>query len=345
MEPCRRSRPSSSQVVPVVISELGNTTIESGSELVRTLIVARKEAVTTDVVVLDLVDPDGGDLPPWEPGAHVDLILSGDMVRQYSLCSDPRDRSVWQVGVLRENEGRGGSIHIHDDLAVHSRVDVRGPRNNFPLVPADHYVFVAGGIGVTPMIPMILAAEADGRSWELVYGGRTRDSMSFVEHLEEAYGDRVSIRPQDVHGLLDLAGLLGTPRPGTAVYCCGPEPLLQAIEAVCQTWPADALHVERFSPKELDEPVLSGFFEVELTLSDVVLTIPPDKSIVAVMEANGIPVVVSCQEGTCGSCETVVLGGIPEHRDSILSPAEQEANETMMVCVSRALTPRLTLEI
>lgn len=328
-----------------MIQESSASTIQAGPESVQSLTVVRKEAVTSDVVVLDLVDPSGAPLPPWEPGAHIDLVLDDDTVRQYSLCSDPADRSVYTVAVLREGDGRGGSIRIHDELSQGDVVEVRGPRNNFPLEPAESYVFVAGGIGVTPMLPMILAAERGGTPWELVYGGRTRESMSYVDHLVGEYGDRVSIRPQDEHGLLDLAGLLGTPRAGAAVYCCGPEPLLQAIEGVCEVWPSGSLHVERFSPKELDEPAMSGSFEIELTMSDVVLTVPPDKSIVAVMEENNIPIVVSCQEGTCGSCETVVLGGIPEHRDSILSPAEQAANETMLVCVSRALTPRLTLEI
>jgi len=315
------------------------------SEAVRTLTVSRKVSLTPDVVLLDLTTPDGAELPAWDPGAHVDMLLPGNVVRQYSLCSDPADRARWQVGVLREPEGRGGSIFIHDDLVEGAELEVRGPRNNFPLEPAGAYVFVAGGIGVTPLIPMISAAVAQGVPWELIYGGRTRSSMSFVDHLEEKYGDRVTVRPQDEHGLLDLQGLLGTPREDAAIYCCGPEPLLQAIEAASANWPAGALHVERFSPKELEAPVLSGSFEVELTLSDMVLTVPPDKSIMEVMEEHGVPVVASCMEGTCGSCETVVVCGKPDHRDSILSPAEQEANETMMVCVSRSVTPRLTLEI
>lgn len=318
---------------------------DSPSEAVHTLSISRKEFLTSDVVLLELTSADGDDLPPWEPGAHIDLVLREGMVRQYSLCGDPADRSTYEVAVLREPAGRGGSVHIHDVLAEGDTVQVRGPRNHFRLEPVDSYVFVAGGIGVTPLIPMIRVAVEQGASWELLYGGRSRSSMSFVDHLEQTYGDLVAVRPQDEHGLLDLQGLLGTARPGTAVYCCGPEPLLSAIERVCETWPAGALHVERFTPKALDEPVLTGSFEVELSLSGVILTVPPEKSIVAVLEENKIPVVVSCQEGTCGSCETVVLAGIPEHRDSILTPAEQAANETMLVCVSRALTPRLTLEL
>lgn len=318
--------------------------VDADNDAVRKLVVSRKQALTADVTLLDLRDPEDGALPAWEPGAHIDLVLPGEMVRQYSLCSDPGDDHVWQVGVLRESAGRGGSIHIHDVLAEGDLIEVRGPRNNFPLEPAESYLFIGGGIGITPLIPMVDAAIAQGASWELVYGGRSRETMCFVDQLESR-GDQVAIRPQDVHGLLDLPGLLGEARPGTAVYCCGPEPLLEAVEAACASWPAGALHLERFSAKELGEPVRSDSFEIELTVSDVVLTVPPDRSIMQVMEDNGIPVVASCMEGTCGSCETVVLGGTPDHRDSILSPAEQEASETMMVCVSRSVSPRLTLEI
>ncbi|MDT9592138.1 PDR/VanB family oxidoreductase [Nocardioides zeae] len=314
-------------------------------EQVRRLRVARKEQVATDVVVLDLVDPDGAEVPAWAPGAHVDLVLPGDLVRQYSLCGDPADRTRLQVGVLREAEGRGGSLYLHDTLTEGDVLEVRGPRNNFRLEPAGSYVFVAGGIGVTPLIPMVAEAIAREIPFEVMYGGRTRSSMSYVDHLEALCGERVSVRPQDEHGLLDLAGLLGEPREDAAIYCCGPEPLLQAVEAASAAWPTGALHLERFSPKELEAPVLAGSFEVELTLSGEVLTVPPDRSIMAVVEEAGVPIVASCLEGTCGSCETVILEGEADHRDSILTAAEQEANETMMICVSRAACPRLVLEL
>ncbi|WP_216892362.1 PDR/VanB family oxidoreductase [Nocardia alni] len=309
------------------------------------LVVARKEQLAPGVVLLELRRPDGGELPEWEPGAHIDLVLPNEVVRQYSLCGDPAERDVYQVGVLREAEGRGGSIYLHDELAEGASLEVRGPRNNFPLEPAGAYIFVAGGIGITPMLPMIRAVAARGLPWELVYGGRSRTTMSFVDHLETSYGEPVSIRPQDEFGLLDLQGLLGTVRDDVAVYCCGPEPLLQAMESACAPWPAGALHLERFAPKELEDAALDGSFEVELTLSEQTLTIPPDKTIMQVLEENDIPVVASCLEGTCGSCETMIIDGIAQHRDSILTPAEREANETMMVCVSRSLSPRLVLEL
>jgi ferredoxin-NADP reductase len=310
-----------------------------------TLQVASRTEGAEGVVVLELRDPSGADLPAWAPGAHLDLELPNGLTRQYSLCGDPGDRSVWRIGVLREPEGRGGSAYVHDELTEGVQIDVRGPRNNFPMVESPHYVFIAGGIGITPILPMMAAADAAGAEWELHYGGRSRRSMAFLESMEELTGTRVTLHPQDEVGLIDLEAILGTPRPDTVVYCCGPEPLLQAVEKKCVTWPADALHVERFSPKEFGEPLLQGAFEVELATSGMTLTVPPDKSILEVVEEAGVPVLSSCQEGTCGTCETPVLEGAVDHRDSLLTPAEQEANDTMFICVSRAACPKLVLEL
>ena len=308
----------------------------------------RVDARTTGaegVVVLDLCDPAGADLPAWAPGAHVDLRLPDGLTRQYSLCGDPADRSRWRIAVLREPESRGGSAHVHDALVEGAVVEVRGPRNHFPRVPAPRYVFVAGGIGITPILPMIDAADAAGAEWELHYGGRSRRSMAFLQSLEEATGQRVTLHPQDEVGLIDLESLLGTPRPGTLVYCCGPEPLLVAVEQRCAGWPEGSLHVERFAPKDVGEPVLTGAFEVELALSGLSLTVPPEKSVLQVVEEAGIDVLSSCTEGTCGTCETTVLSGEVDHRDSLLTPAEQAVNDTMFICVSRAACPRLVLEL
>jgi ferredoxin-NADP reductase len=310
-----------------------------------TLQVASRTEGAEGVVVLELRDPSGAELPAWAPGAHLDLELPNGLTRQYSLCGDPGDRSVWRIGVLREPEGRGGSAYVHDELTEGVQIDVRGPRNNFPMVESPHYVFIAGGIGITPILPMMAAADAAGAEWELHYGGRSRRSMAFLESMEELTGTRVTLHPQDEVGLIDLEAILGTPRPDTVVYCCGPEPLLQAVEKKCVTWPADALHVERFSPKEFGEPLLQGAFEVELATSGMTLTVPPDKSILEVVEEAGVPVLSSCQEGTCGTCETPVLEGAVDHRDSLLTPAEQEANDTMFICVSRAACPKLVLEL
>ncbi|EHR48946.1 flavodoxin reductase family protein [Saccharomonospora marina XMU15] len=309
------------------------------------LVLARKEAVADGVARLTLRDPRGGPLPEWEPGAHVDLLLGEGLERQYSLCGDPADRSELAVAVLREPDSRGGSAYVHDRLAEGDTVRVRGPRNNFALVDSPRYLFLAGGVGITPILPMVAAAHSRGADWRLVYGGRTRASMAFADVLTDTYGDRVELRPQDETGLLPLDSLLAAPEPDTAVYCCGPEPLLAEVERRCATWPPGALHVERFSPKQGADAGPRQAFEVELAHSGVTLLVPPDKSILEVVEDAGIPVLSSCQEGTCGTCETEVREGVPDHRDSLLTDEEREAGETMMICVSRSCGPRLVLEL
>jgi cytochrome P450/ferredoxin-NADP reductase len=306
--------------------------------------VERKDMVADGVVALTLRAVDANPLPRWEPGAHVDLILDGVPTRQYSLCGDPADDSFLRLGILRDPDGRGSSLYVHDQLQTGDVVQVRGPRNNFPLVKSPRYLFIAGGIGITPILAMIRAAEAAGDDWRLVYGGRHRASMAFLNELA-AYGDRVSVRPQDETGLLDLDSLLGEPQPGTKVYCCGPEPLLAAVEERCKTWPKRSLHVERFVPKALTKPVLTEAFEVYLAQSELTLMVPPDRSILSVVEEAGVEVLYSCSEGTCGTCETRVLEGVPDHRDSVLDEEEQEAGDRMMICISRACTPRLVLDI
>jgi ferredoxin-NADP reductase len=297
----------------------------------------------TDVVVLDLAAPDGTDLPPWTPGAHVDLVLGDDLVRQYSLAGSPADRGRWRVGVLRTPDSRGGSKAVHE-IAAGDTVRVRGPRNHFPMVASPRYLFIAGGIGITPMLPMIEEAEAAGADWRLVYGGRSRSSMAFLDELS-AYGDKVTLVPQDEAGMLDLDGLLGTPEPGTLVYTCGPTGLLDAIEQRCEAWPSGSLHLERFAAKAVDS---SGDEEFELVLarSGLTLTVPADKSVYDVCKAAGVSVVGSCLEGVCGTCETeiVEVDGDVDHRDSLLNDDEKEANDAMMICVSRC-SGRLTLDL
>jgi ferredoxin-NADP reductase len=319
-------------------------TTEPHTEHELDLVLVRKETIADGVVRLTLRHPDGESLPGWKPGAHVDLVLTDDMTRQYSLCGNPHDRSILQVAVLREEAGRGGSRYVHDVLVEGQRVHLRGPRNHFALVETRRYLFIAGGIGITPILPMIDAAAAAGAQWELHYGGRSRRSMAFLESLERDSG-HLTLHPQDEVGLIDLDALLGTPRPDTRIYCCGPEPLLVAVEQRCADWPTGSLHLERFAPKDVGEPVLTGAFEVELALTGRTLTVPPDRSILQVVEDSGLSVLSSCQEGTCGTCETTVLAGEVDHRDSLLTPDEQAANDTMFICVSRAACPKLVLEL
>jgi cytochrome P450/ferredoxin-NADP reductase len=308
------------------------------------VVVGGKSRAADGVVALTLRQIADSPLPPWAPGAHVDLILDGAPTRQYSLCGDPADHHTWRLGILRDENGGGGSRFVHDRLRAGDTVRVRGPRNNFELVSSPRYLFVAGGIGITPILPMIAAATAAGADWHLLYGGRYRDSMAFLSELAP-YGDRVTVAPQDETGLLDLDAYLGTPQPDTLVYCCGPEPLLAAVEERCRAWPPRSLHVERFSARPLSAPVRAEAFDVELARSELRLTVPPDRSILDVVEEAGIGVLSSCAEGTCGTCETGVLSGLPDHRDSVLTEEERAAGDCMMICVSRSCTARLVLDL
>jgi ferredoxin-NADP reductase len=295
------------------------------------------------VLSVELVDPDGGELPAWEPGSHLDLHLPGDLSRQYSLSGDPADRSRYRLGILREEAGRGGSAYVHDVLRPGQVVEAAGPRNHFRLEPATSYVFVAGGIGITPILPMLAEATAAAADWTLLYGGRTASSMAFTAELA-AYGERVTLWPQDSRGLLDLDSLLGTPRPGTLVYCCGPEPLLAAVEQRMTAWPAGALHLERFSAPVVErDPADEHAVEVVLAESGRTVLVPPDQSILEALLDEGVDVLHDCQEGICGSCEVKVIDGEVDHRDFVLSEPEKAANGCMMVCVSRACGKRLVL--
>ncbi|MFH8569534.1 PDR/VanB family oxidoreductase [Streptomyces sp. NPDC017993] len=314
-----------------------------GAELDLTLV--RKEPLAEGVVRLSLAHPSGERLPTWSPGAHIDLMLGPDLARQYSLCGDPGDTSLFHVAVLREPESRGGSRYVHDTLAEGDTVRVSGPRNHFPLADSPRYLFIAGGIGITPVLPMIAAADRRGADWRLVYGGRNRATMAFARQLTKDHPHRVELCPQDESGLLDLDGLLDSPVAGTLVYCCGPEPLLNAVERRCASWPEGTLHVERFTPKARVDDAPSASFEVELSRSGITVTVPPDKTVLQSVEEAGVQVLSSCEEGTCGTCETPVLDGVVDHRDSLLTPAEQACNDTMFLCVSRAACPLLVLDL
>jgi ferredoxin-NADP reductase len=297
------------------------------------------------VLSLVLVDPEGKPLPAWSPGAHIDLALGDSLVRQYSLCGDPSDNRCYRVAVLRGEATLGGSKFVHEALRPGHRVEICGPRNNFALMPATRYVFIAGGIGITPILPMIGEAERAGADWRLFYGGRHRDSMAFTDDLT-AHGDRVVLVPENEQGRLDLEAILPHHDPDTLVYCCGPEPLLAAVEERCETWPDGALQTERFRAKTRsesapeEEPV-----QLLCQRSDTSVSVPPGCSLLEALESAGIEVPSSCRDGICGTCETRVLDGVPDHRDSLLSAAEQEAGDTMMVCVSRAKTNRLVLDL
>lgn len=304
------------------------------------------------VVSLRLLDPAGAALPPWQPGAHLDLVLPSGLIRQYSLCGPPQDRHAYTIAVLLTADSRGGSRELHETALAGRTLRVRGPRNRFPLVDASRYLFIAGGIGITPILAMVREIRARGAQWRLVYGGRTRSSMAFTEELAELGQDRVDFVPQDERGLPDLDAALTQAGTGTAVYCCGPDGLLTAVEKHCQErdTPVD-LHCERFGAAAASNPddtrgkEAEGAFEVELKRSGKVLTVPPHRSVLETVREVAPELMSSCEEGFCGTCETRVLEGTPEHRDSILSERERARGRTMMICVGRSKTPRLVLDL
>lgn len=316
------------------------------------VVVSSKTVVADGVVLLELARPGWGDLPAWQAGAHIDVLLGADgLERQYSLCGERGSRGSWQIGVLREPTGRGGSVRVHDDIEVGQLLRARGPRNHFGFdsAAATRALFIAGGIGITPIRAMIAEAEAAGIAWELVYAGRSRSTMAFVEELSALYGDRVRVFASDEGNRVDVAAILAVPRLDTAVYCCGPVRLMDAVEIAIDgqgsIWPRGALHLERFEPKHVDTPDHDSEFEVELELSGVTLTVPADRTILDVVEEAGVLVLSSCREGTCGTCETPVISGEVDHRDSVLTADEQAENTAMMICVSRASCARLVLEL
>lgn len=326
------------------IFEATTTNARTASDFEADLMVVARRDEAKGVVGVEFALPSGEPLPAWTPGAHVDLVLPGGLVRQYSLCGDPSDSGRWRIAVLREAESRGGSRWIADELAEGMTLRLRGPRNNFPLLPAGHYVFVAGGIGITPLRPMLRAAQAAGVDWLLHYGGRSRASMAFLDELAE-YGDRVRVHPKDEVGLLNLEDVLATASPDALVYCCGPTGLLEAIEARCRDLRPGILHVERFTAAPAVVEGVDTDFEVVCQSSGVTVTVPTELTILEAVENAGVEVLSSCLEGICGTCETRVIDGEPDHRDALLSDDEKAAGDTMMICVSRCRGARLILDL
>lgn len=302
------------------------------------------------IISLQLVDPDGKELPEWEPGAHIDLILPSGLVRQYSLCGPVQDRFSYKVGVLNEPNSRGGSREIHESQLAGKRLSVRGPRNHFHLSSDEGYLFIAGGIGITPMLPMITEVERRGARWSLVYGGRSLSTMAFRHEIQSHVSGSIDFIPEDERGYPDLDAIIGEAPPNTAVFTCGPPGMLAAVEERCAKYlPDEALHLERFTaPEGAVSPELSGeddVFEVVLARKGVSVLVPPDKTLLRAIRDVLPSMLYSCEEGYCGTCEVKVLEGVPDHRDTILSDEERDSNKTIMVCVSRSKTPRLVLDL
>jgi len=298
------------------------------------------------VISLELRALDGAVLPAWAPGAHIDLLLPSGLVRQYSLCGDPQQRRSLRIAVLLEANGRGGSREVHGALRLGQQLAIRGPRNAFPMQAGEAYLFVAGGIGVTPIMAMAQAAQRVGADWQMLYGGRSRHSMAFIDELQAMGAGRVEVVPMDEVGLLDLDAVVAAARAGRQVYSCGPAALLDALTArFAEAGLLERLHLERFTPVQV--PVEQGgeALTVILARSGTQLQVPPGCTIMAALRAAGHEVASSCEQGVCGMCETRVLDGVPDHRDMLLSESERARGNVMMLCVSRALTPTLTLDL
>lgn len=317
----------------------------TGRQLLR---VTDVQAEARDVVLVELKAPDGAALPPFEPGAHLEIDLPNGLVRHYSFTNDWRERDRYVIGVGRAANGRGGSAFVHQSVHRGLQLAASAPRNNFALDPtAGSYLFIAGGIGVTPMMAMIRWCEAQSRPWRLVYAARNCQRAAFYETLHE-HGERVHFHFDDQAGaVLDVRQWLAGEGSGEHVYCCGPQPLMQAVQEHAAHRPAPNVHFEYFTapdPAAVDTAP-SGAFRVDLRRSGRSLQVPADRSVLEVLEDNGVRVPFSCREGLCGTCETAVLEGKVAHHDYVLSQDQRALGGVMMVCVSRALSPVLVLDL
>ena len=296
-----------------------------------------------DVIALTLA---GQDLPRWHPGSHIDIHLPNGLVRQYSLCGDPDVRDSYRIAVRRIPDGGGGSIGMHD-LTLGATVTTHGPRNAFPLTvpgygsPARQFRFIAGGIGITPILPMLGLAQRRGIDWSMVYAGRSRESLPFVDEVG-AFGDRVAIRTDDIDGLPTADELLGDCAGGTAVYACGPAPMLTAIRAALVGRDDVELHFERFAAP----PVVDGEqFSVSVASTGDTVRVGADETLLSALNRAGVHAPYSCQQGFCGTCRTRVLDGTVDHRDTLLTDPERE-DGMMLTCISRAAAAsHLTLDL
>jgi ferredoxin-NADP reductase len=308
----------------------------------RTLRVKRMGWEAPGVLSLDLVAPDGAALPPFEAGAHLDLHIPGAPVRQYSLCGDPAEQHAWRVAV-REVEGGKTSPLIHRALRPGALIEAEGPRNNFPLLPAPNYLFIAGGIGITPILPMLRTATRAGARWTLLFCTPRAAEAPLLEEIRALPGE-VVLHASAEGTRLDVAQRLATPMPETLVYCCGPERLMIAVEQATAQWPAGSVRFEWFTPRSRDHGD-SGGFELTLARSGRTIAVDAATSVLQALRGAGIDLPSSCEQGVCGTCECRVLEGEVDHRDSILSAAERAANDVMMACVSRARGARLVLDL
>jgi vanillate O-demethylase ferredoxin subunit len=309
--------------------------------------VAGRRTVAAGVVELELKSADGKPLPAFEPGAHIDVNLAGGLMRQYSLANFQPAPDSYTIAVSLADASRGGSRYVHDSIAVGDVLRIGLPRNSFPLDPkATGYTFIAGGIGITPILSMVRWCEMARKPWRLLYAARSRTRAAYVEELAFLGGERARLHFDDEAGhVADLASFLARLRRDEQVYCCGPEPLMQVVAAQTATHPVDCVHFERFSVSAAPAGGYNRPFRVRLKSSGRELEIGADSSILDALEQAGIDHPFACREGLCRSCETEVCSGLPDHRDYVLSDTEKASNRMMMVCVSRARDGYLELNL
>jgi len=283
-------------------------------------------------------------LPAASAGAHIDVHLPNGIVRQYSLVNASTDARSYVIGVKRDAQSRGGSRFLHEQLRVGTTLSISPPRNNFPLVEtADHTVLIAGGIGITPIWCMWQRLRALGRSVDFIYACRSRADAVFLDELAAHPDVTLSFDDENNGSFLDLAGLIGRTPRNAHLFCCGPLPMLKAFEAATQGWPADQVHVEYFTQQA--EAAADGGYVVELARSGKEIVVEPGQTLLAAVLAAGVDAPYSCEEGVCGACMTKVLSGTPDHRDTVLTPSEREANKTIMICCSGSKSDRLVLDL
>jgi ferredoxin-NADP reductase len=295
------------------------------------------------VLSLELAPLPGETLPGFTPGAHIDLAIPGVPMRQYSLCGDPADASVWRLAV-REVFGGRTSRFIHAALRPGALLEASAPRNNFPLIDSKAYLFIAGGIGITPLLPMMRAAQRAGATWRLQYCVRQAEDAAFLPEIA-SLGGQVEVHESGRGSRLDVTAMLREVPADTLLYCCGPESLMLAVEQATTHWPAGSVRFEWFAPRQQSGDGVGGSFELVAARSGLTLTVAPAQSVLQALRDAGIDIASSCEQGVCGTCECRVLEGEVEHRDSILSAAERATSEVMMSCVSRARSARLVLDI
>lgn len=295
-----------------------------------------------DVLGIEFECVEGGVLPSWGPGAHIGLTLPAG-IRHYSLCGDPGDLKRYRIAVLRETTSRGGSEFLHEELRPGHIVEITAPANHFTMQPASAYRFIAGGIGITPIIPMLSAAREQCVDWSLTYLGRTHYAMAFADELA-ALGEAAVLIPRDERERPALETLLAEPGPDERVYVCGPPSLVDAVFAAAADggWDANRIHTERFLPVELEDDAEA--FTFRTADNSPAVSVPAEESLVSVLERIGVEIESACREGICGTCRVGVADGEIVHRDAVLSEGERAQGNVMMACVSRG-RGELTLEL